>query len=301
MLPYVLLSFSSLFWSLNFIIGKMIAGVFPPITISFFRWGVPLLLYLCFVWKDLWRDRQVYLRNWKLILALGATGYCLNSITVYAAVLFTSTINTSFINAFNPVLIALAGFLLYRYPITGMQVAGFSLSLAGVIWIIFKGDPALILRLHMNIGDLFMVGSLFAWALHTVLYKQYAWQFPAQSLFIAMILGGIIVTIPLMIIENAVVGLGWVEKVGSQHILGILCLSIFPSVLAYRFWNYALDKVDANKVAIFQYLIPVYTVIISLVFLDEQLQGFQLAGGLLIFLGVMLVANKRNEAKQTGE
>lgn len=292
MLPYILLSLASFFWSLNFIIGKLIVGVIPPLTISFLRWSVPLIVYLLYAWNDIRSDWPIYRRHWKFVFLLGVTGYCLNSVTVYEAVLFTSTINTSFINAFNPVLIALTGLILYHYPITVRQMGGFLLSLAGVIWIIFKGNPALILSLDINVGDLFMLGSGIAWSLHTIWYKRYAGIFPARSLFTMMMLGGVLFNLPLALAENMVTGLQWITQINYQHIAGLLCLSIFPSVLAYRFWNQGLDKVSANRVAMFQYLIPVYTVLISLAFLDEKLQLFQLVGGGLIFAGVMLVVYK---------
>ncbi len=63
----------------------------------------------------------------------------------------------------------------------------------------------------------------------------------------------------------------------------------FPSVLAYQFWHSALEKVSANQVAIFQYLIPVFTTIISVVFLNESFRVFHIIGGALIFTGVILV------------
>lgn len=293
--PFILLSLTSLFWSLNFIIGKLVVGVIPPITISFLRWSIPLVLYLLYSWKDIRANQQVYRANWLLVLVLGATGYSLNSISVYQAVMYTSTINTSFINAFNPVLIALTGFLLYRYPITVKQIAGFILSLAGVIWIIFKGNLALVMSLHSNLGDLFMIGSIVTWSIHTILYKRYANLFRAESLFTMMMLGGVIITLPLVFAENLMTGTQWITLVGLPHVIGIICLIIFPSILAYRFWNQALDRVPANKVAIFQYLIPVYTVIISLLFLGENLQPFQAIGGMLIFIGVLLVTTGASE------
>jgi drug/metabolite transporter (DMT)-like permease len=289
--PYIFLAFANLFWSLNFIIGKIVVGVIPPITICFLRWGLPLVFYLLYSWKDIAADRKLYERHWRLILGLGFTGYCVNSLAVYEAVIYTSTINTSFINAFNPVVIALTGFLLYRYPVTWKQALGFFLALTGVIWIIFKGAPTLILNLRVNIGDLFMVGSVVTWSIHTILYKKHAGSFPPNSLFAVMMFAGVALTVPLVLAENAVLGTGWLAQVRMEHLFGIFCLNIFPSVLAYRFWNRALEKIPANKVAVSQYLIPVFTVMISLLFLGERLEQYQLAGGALIFLGLLLVTN----------
>ena len=92
-------------------------------------------------------------------------------------------------------------------------------------------------------------------------------------------------------------GFDWVARVQPRHILGIFALNIFPSVLAYQFWNHALTKVSANEVAISQYLIPVFTTLISVFFLDERLRDFHLIGGALIFFGVFLVTSAYKSTK----
>lgn len=289
--PYLLLSLTSLFWSLNFIIGKLLAGVIPPITLSFFRWLPPLLFFLVYYRKELWQELQYFKSHIMLTLLLGGTGYCLNSISVYEAVRFTTTINTSFINAFNPVLIAITGYLMYRYPVTRVQGLGFLFSLIGVLFIIFKGELARILTLQINIGDLFMVGSIASWSVHTVVYKKKSGSFVGGGIFPLMMLAGLIITFPLALAESIKTEWAWIEMLRMKHIWAILALNIFPSVLAYLFWNRALTTIPANKVAIFQYLIPVYTTAISVVFLGEQLRAFHLLGGGLIFFGVLLVTN----------
>jgi len=219
------------------------------------------------------------------------TGYALNSICVYEAVRHTTTINAAFINAFNPVLIAFAGYLMFRYPMTVKQALGFFFSLSGVIVIIFKGDLHSVLSLQFNIGDLFMIGSIASWSIHTVLYKKKGSRLPANVIFTMMMCCGVMITLPMMLLENTVTGTEWISRIGLIHVLGILALNIFPSVLAYRFWNKALTLVSANEVAISQYLIPVFTTVISVFFLDESLHGFHLLGGSLIFLGVFLVTS----------
>jgi drug/metabolite transporter (DMT)-like permease len=289
--PYLLLCLTNLFWSLNFIIGKLLSGVIPTSTLSFLRWLPPFIFFMLLYRRDLQQHRHFFKKHLLLILVLGATGYSLNSICVYEAVSFTTTINTSFINAFNPVLIAIAGLIMYRYPITGRQGLGFLLSLVGVLFIIFKGEMSLILDLQVNIGDLFMVGSIALWAIHTIVYKNKASQLPGKAIFPLMMLAGLIVTFPMALAECLADNWAWTSQVQARHLLGVLALNIFPSVLAYMFWNQALTSIPANQVAIFQYLIPVYTTLISVTFLDEHLRAFHLVGGGLIFLGVLLVTN----------
>lgn len=287
--PYILLSLTSLFWSFNFILGKVLAGVVPPVAISFLRWFFPLIFFMVRYGKELKGLKGEFKAHWPLVMILGITGYCLNSVSVYEAVIYTSTINTAFINAFNPVMIALCGFVMYRYPVTGRQSLGFILSLFGVLCIMFKGDLKRIAGLDINAGDLFMIGSIVCWSIHTILYKKKASPFPAKAMFTVMMLGGVIATIPLLVIETAVNKGEWIANVRWIHVLCIVCLNIFPSVLAYQFWHSALKKVSANQVAIFQYLIPVFTTIISVLFLNENFRIFHVVGGTLIFTGVILV------------
>lgn len=287
--PYILLSLTSLFWSFNFILGKIVSEVIPPTSVNFFRWLLPFLLFLPLNWKEVEAHRILFLEKWKLVLLLGATGYCLNSIGVYEAVRFTTTINTSVINAFNPVLIAVTSYILYHERITIVQFLGFILSLTGVLCIIFQGKWELLLGLKINLGDLFMLGSISFWSIHTVVYRQKSPHFPEKPMFPIMMLGGLLVTLPLALLENQSFHWSWIREIRAIHVVGILCLNIFPSILAYQFWNSALRKVSANKVGIFLYLIPVYTTVISVLFLKESLELFQVFGGLLIFAGVMLV------------
>ena len=128
--PYLLLCLTSLFWSLNLIIGKVLAGAVPPATLSFLRWLPAFVFFLIFYGKNLRDGYRVLREHPMLVLLLGATGYSINSITVYEAVTYSTTINISFINAFNPVLIAVTGYIMYRYPVSAgrLSVSSFPCS-----------------------------------------------------------------------------------------------------------------------------------------------------------------------------
>lgn len=286
----MLLSLTSLFWSLNLIIGKVLAGAVPPATLSFFRWLPAFFFFLIFYGQNLRDGYRAFIKHPILVLLLGATGYSLNSITVYEAVTYSTTINISFINAFNPVLIAATGFIMYRYPVSARQALGFFISLLGVTIIIFRGEFARLLALQTNIGDLFMLISILIWSVHTIIYKNKSHLFNSRTIFLLMMMAGLVVTLPFAVLEGYLSDWVWARQIQLHHIWAILALTIFPSVLAILFWNYALTKISANQVAIFQYLIPVYTTIISIIFLGEHLQLFHICGGILILAGVLLVS-----------
>jgi hypothetical protein len=48
--PYLLLSLAPLFWAGNAVVGRAIAGHFPPITLSILRWSAAFIIALPFAW-----------------------------------------------------------------------------------------------------------------------------------------------------------------------------------------------------------------------------------------------------------
>ena len=68
----------------------------------------------------------------------------------------------------------------------------------------------------------------------------------------------------------------------------ILYVALFASVLAFIFWNRAVRSVGANKAGPFIHLMPVFSTVLAVVFLDEKLYDYHLQGILLIFTGIML-------------
>jgi drug/metabolite transporter (DMT)-like permease len=287
--PYLLLTLTNLFFGLNIIIAKVVTGVIPPISLTLLRWSGSFIILLPFCWRKLKANRTLFLSKWPLILALGAIGYSFSSIMAYEAVRYSTAVNVSFINAFVPIMVALAGYVFCREPVTKPQILGFILSLIGVFWIIFQGDCTNMLKFKVNTGDLFMLINIMVWPIFLVLYKQKASNLPRLAMLECMFFAGILFTVPPAIVENVIVHGAWLRQIRWNHVLGIIGLCIFPSILANQFQNTAVKYVAANKVGIFQYLIPVFSSAIAVLFLGEKLYFYHLCGGLLILAGVFLV------------
>ena len=65
-------------------------------------------------------------------------------------------------------------------------------------------------------------------------------------------------------------------------------VALFPSVLAFLFWNRAVAEIGASRSAQLMYLMPVFGIALSALFLGERLQAYHGPGVLLIFLGIWL-------------
>jgi drug/metabolite transporter (DMT)-like permease len=287
--PYLLLILTNFFYSFNTIIGKVVTEVIPPITLAFLRWLGSIIILLPFCWRELKNNRQMLLAKWPLILLLGAIGYGIASIWSYEAFHYSTAINSSIINSFMPIMVVVMGYVLYRERITKLQVSGFTLSLLGVILIIFQGNWSHLVKLKVNLGDLFMIINLFTWSFYPALFKRKATGVPNLAMLTTMMFAGMVITIPPAIVENIINHGAWIRQIRPVHLLALVGLWIFPSILANQFQNNALKYVSANKAGIFQYLIPVFVTAAAVLFLGEKLYLFHVFGGLLIFAGLLLV------------
>lgn len=77
-------------------------------------------------------------------------------------------------------------------------------------------------------------------------------------------------------------------EVNASIVWMFVYLGVCPSILSYVCWNHGVKIVGPGTASIFMYLIPVFTSVIAYFFLGERLFAYHLAGGLLVFCGLIL-------------
>ena len=89
-------------------------------------------------------------------------------------------------------------------------------------------------------------------------------------------------------------------NITKASIGSIIYVALFASVLAYIFWNKAIQIIGANKTGIFIHLIPVFSIILAIIFLDEKLRGYHVKGSVLIFIGIFLTTTNKLTFQKVG-
>jgi drug/metabolite transporter (DMT)-like permease len=77
------------------------------------------------------------------------------------------------------------------------------------------------------------------------------------------------------------------------HIGAILYYSIFCSVIAYICWFSGMKKIMASSAAIFTGVMPLSTVVLSIIFLKEKLYWNHLFGLIFVVISIYLVTSKK--------
>jgi drug/metabolite transporter (DMT)-like permease len=283
--PYLLLMLTTLFWSGNFVLGRAVNAVFTPFALSFWRWAVALAILLPFVWSSLRQQAPLLRRHGPILLLLSVLGVVNFNTFVYIGLRATPATNAVIMLSVTPVLIVALSFLLLRQTVARRQALGILVSLAGVLVIVGRGDLGALLARQVNPGDLWVLAAVFSWALYSVCLRwRPAGLRPLDFQAATMVIGVIVLT-PLYgwdLAHDRVFSLN-VATVGS-----ILYLALFPSILAYIFWNRAVAELGANRAGQFLHLMPVFGAVLSMIFLGERLRAFHGAGIALIALGIWL-------------
>ena len=81
-------------------------------------------------------------------------------------------------------------------------------------------------------------------------------------------------------------------------VLIVAYVAVFASILAYLFWNKAVELIGANRSSPFIHLIPAFGLVLSVIFLGEQITASGFLGLALIFIGLVIAAGKLQSRKK---
>lgn len=286
--PYLLLTLANLFWAGNWVVSRGMRADVPPLALSFWRWVVALLILLPFAWPHLQRDWPTLRSAWRPLALLGLLGTALYNALTYAGLQQTEAINGVLLNSFIPVVIVALAWLFQGNRLSLREGIGMLASFAGVLAIVARGDPAMLLQLSLNFGDLLIVVSVFVWAAYSLLLSKRP-PVHALSLLFACASIGLAMLAPLYALEIAA---GRHLAATPPAILTILYTGIFPALLGFIFWNKGVEQVGAARAGYFIHLLPAFGILLAALFLGERLFGFHLLGIALIFGGIFLTTRK---------
>lgn len=296
--PYLLLSLTSFFWSLNWVIGRAIVGHVSPFTLTFARWVVAVAAMLPFAWPQIRDHWPSIRRHWKTIVWLGAWGTGLHNVFAYYGLQFTTATNGVILNSAIPVMIIVLGWAIYRDTITRVQALGVAVSVAGILAIVSHGDLSVLAQLEMNKGDLIVLVGMVFWAAYTVFLRMKPADLPGLAMLACCGMVGVTILFPLFLAEQLF--FGGVLEFRPATIAAMLYVGIFPSFVGYVFWNRGVAEVGSNVAGIFVHLMPVFGALLAWMFLGERIHFFHLAGIALILAGITLTTRGHRVLPEPG-
>ena len=287
--PYLLLCLTFLFWAGNIVVGRAVAGEVPPIALAFWRWVLGFALLLPFVWRSLGLDLRVFLAAPGIVIALSFFGVGLFNTLLYIGLTETTAVNASLIQPLMPVVVILLSFLFFRDRIRPLQALGLVLSFTGAMLVVARGDIGVLTAFRPNIGDLWVFAGLVAYGLYAVWLRRKPAMSPLGFVAISFLLGAVML-LPAYLVELSA---GFAVPLTFNAGIAVLYVAIFPSILAFLFFNRGVELVGANRVAMFFPLLPMFGSTMAVLFLGESVAWYHGAGAVLILGGIVLALRPR--------
>jgi len=281
-LLYLRLALVTLFWSGTVIAMRIASQTFGPFWGSTLRYALASVAFLPLVMGKGKHPFTMNRQQWIQVILLGLTGVFGYNYFVFRGLKTVQANHAALIMAMNPILVMLASSRLHGDRITRRRLAGALLSLTGVAVVISRGDPSRLFAGHEP-GDIFIILGTLSWMLYTLIGRTALQTLsPLQASFWASVIGFGLLTVMAM-------GEPWPDHIPMNAVWSILYLGLIGTVLGFVWFYEGVQKLGATRASLFNNLIPVNTMILSVIILDEEVSGYAFIGAALVMTGVLLV------------
>jgi drug/metabolite transporter (DMT)-like permease len=284
-LLYLLIAAMVFFWSANYIVGKIALREFPPLLLVGLRIlfaGLFMLpVYATQTGRASWRKRDV-----PLLIYLGMFGVTLNQLFFVVGLSMTSVAHSALIIAMTPIFVLAIAALIKQERLTWRKAAGMLIAFAGVGILNAIPPPAGPPSSQPSVlGDVFVTLAALTFALFTVMGKQVSLRHSSVTVNTFAYVGGALALIPVVIWQGRNFSYGMVSLTAWSS---VLYMALFPSMICYLIYYHALAHISASRVSAFSYLQPVVAMLLAALTLGERITLPLLAGGAVIFSGVLI-------------
>lgn len=291
LLPYGMLLLASLVFASNHIISRQLHGAVPPMGMVFWRMIIASLILLPFIARDLRVQWPLVVKHWRLFLILGVAFVPLGNGLIYLAYNWTTAMNGGVVSTAQPAMTVILSLVLFRDTINTKQTTGLLLAAAGVLVILSRGDPAVLLSLEPNPGDVWLLAGVAFAALHNVLLRRVPAAISVPVLLLAIQFAGAVLTLPAYVAETI-----WYKPVPVtwEALSALAWMGAGVSVLAVGLNNAAVRTLGANKASLGNYLRSMFTAILAIVILGEAFLAYHAVAFALVVAGVLLMTRGRS-------
>jgi drug/metabolite transporter (DMT)-like permease len=265
------------------------------VTILCLRFGFAALLLALYL--KIIKRRRLFL-GWRVItplILLGSVGYAGQSTLYFASLERNPASITSLLLYVYPVFVALLSWVLYRTRPSRREVGAMIVASAGVV--LTLNDDVTRLSFGSSIdplGVILVLASAAWYAVYIVTSDRFVhtvgpW---VSTTWITFGAGG---SFLLMGLFTRALDF----KLSMDAAMILLAIVLFSTIMALGTFLAGMRKVGPTTASLLSTLEPVFTVVLALLLLEEQLSIIQLLGGILVLAAVILLTLPRGQSTES--
>jgi drug/metabolite transporter (DMT)-like permease len=266
------------------IAGRFVLPHFPAGALVCFRvLGATAVLFLVnAATGGQWvRDRGDLLR----LAVLGLLGIAANQTLFLYGLQHTTAINATILVTTVPVFTVLGAVLTGREPPSALKFAGIGLAALGTIYVI--GPDRISLAPDVALGNALIVLGMVCYAAYFLYARSVVGRYQPITVSFYVMLFASFGVLPFGLVALRSLQL---STISGPVWLWVGYIVIFPTIVTYLLYIWALQRVSSNLVAVYIYLQPLFAAAVApLVLQGERLTPRAVVAGLAIFTGLGLV------------
>lgn len=289
---YLKLVLMAVFWSgvfpaVNILLQGM--GLFTAVFLRF--WCAAVILLVLLRWRE-GRLPRLSPREAVLVLVLGLIGISIYNTLFNAGLALLEASRAALIVSSNPAFTAVFAAFFLKERLGGTRAAGVALSVAGVLWVLCRGDLRLLAGFELGPGEILLIVCVFLWSGYTLLGRLALFSLsPLALTAYVMVAGSVPMAIPAWFEHETLARVPW------QSWTALAYLVLFGTVLPFQWFYEGVKTLGAARASQFINLVPALAVAESILILNEAFTPALLVGAALVMAGLYLT-NKPRGVKQ---
>lgn len=276
-----ILTIAMFIWGSSFIALKIAMFDLGAFTVIFFRMLIATSCFVYFVKSFL--KFQFTKRNTQLLLLLAFFEPCLYFIFEAKALQLTTVSQAGMITSLLPIIVGVAAGYFLKEKITIRLILGALIALSGAI-LLSSNASVTTDAPNPILGNFFEFLAMACGAGYTIVARYLTKEFPALFITAFQVFIGVLFFFPMFIYELNTIDMNY----SFNAIASLFYLGVVVTLAGYGLYNYALTKIEASKAAIFIYLIPIFSLILANLILNEKISLKELIASLIILIGVFV-------------
>ncbi|MED1946734.1 MULTISPECIES: DMT family transporter [Brevibacillus] len=274
---------------LSFLFLKMALAVTNPVdtlahrfTVAFIAASIPIV----FGWIKLSIKPKEILTIIPLAMLYPILFFTLQAF----GLVYTTSSEAGIIQATVPIFTMIMAAFFLGESSTWLQKLSTLLSVGGVVYIFAMKGLGVSAVSGSSIGTILILLSAFSLAGYSVLARKMTKSFHYIDMTYMVALLGFVFFNGWSVIRHSAEGTlstYFAPFASSAFIISIVFLGILSSLMTSFMTNFALSKMEASKLSVFNNLSTLVTIVAGVIFLQEQLAYYHLIGAVMIIIGVI--------------
>ena len=285
---YVLIVLVMLVWGSFFPITKMAVTNTHPLLIAFLRYAFALVVLTPLFIRELYRRPAPGLRDLLVLSLLGLIGITGFAAFIFYGIRFSSSSASSILVNTQPIFATLLTPLLSREEFSLRRMAGSLVGILGLFLVVSGGDlSALSFRNSAFLGNMLNILASLSLTLFYIFIGTYVRRYGSVlSSFITMLAGAVFL-LPLALLTGS--GVRQVLALGPVDWGLILYLGTVATAAVYLVFNKAVAELGVVRSVSMKFLIPVFGILLSILFLGESVEPLTWVGIGIVLSSILII------------